>query len=391
MTWRPTRIALLAAVGAGWSLAPSELRTQASTRRPLPVVIEAAAPDYPRVARGALLSGPVELDVTTDGERVTSVDIVTPRPLLDRAAQEGLRNWVFAPHQPTSFRVTVQYERLRTELVDPASCVTREIPRTITHDLPTRVRVQRSSDFLCDAGEVVRTAITTSTLTGQVVCDCPGRAIVPGADVSVQPRAPPEERRPGIERPFSRIVHVDETGQFRIDDAPAGTYDVQVGSLAFTSRRYEVRVVSDGKPRPPLSLSIAPNPAVVQYLRLHPRETSRVSTRQIPTYPIAALTAGVEGLVVVRVTPGSTPVAVEGHRLLTVAALALAKTWETSSRNDEPFDVRIAYRLTQGDCAGGGPRVVLKLPREIEITAKRVFPCAPRTLRGILRLDGDTP
>jgi hypothetical protein len=350
---------------------------QASTTRPLPTVIEAVEPVYPVIAQMARVSGSVELNVVTDGERVVKVDIVKPNPLLDVSAQRDVATWVFAPHQPTSFRMTVAFEIHQWQFVDPASCVTREMPEVVEHDLPTRVRVIAHPDVICDKVEPVKKVITASALAGQVVCDCPAHSPVPDATVSYYLNPTPAELRRGYATPFQGHVDVDANGRFQIDGVPAGTYSLEVGGVTFNSRGYEVEVVRDGQKRPPLSLAIVPNPAVTEYLRLHPRETAWVGTKQIPTYPIEALKAGVEGPVVIRVTPGTVPVAADGHRLLASAAVDFAKTWKTASKNNEPFDVRITYRLAEGDCTGGGPRVVLKLPREIEITAKRMVPCEP--------------
>ena len=186
------------------------------------------------------------------------------------------------------------------------------------------------------------------------------------------------ERRGAYVTEAQGHVSADAVGRFHIENVPAGTYSLEVGSPTFNHRGYKVKVVNDGKARPPLSLAIVPNPVVAEYLRRHPRESGWISIKRIPTYPLDALKADVAGTVVLSVSPGATPVAVEGHPLLASAALNDAKTWETFSSKNEPFDVRVTYRLVEGDCTGGGPQVVLKIPREIEITAKRSVPCGPR-------------
>ena len=268
-----TRQAWLVLAAIGCLMAQGAPRGQASKTPPIPTLVGGAVPSYPTLALQAKLSGSVVLNVATDGERVTKVDVVEPSPLLGPAAQRDVATWVFAPHTPTSFRMKVDFEIHPLEFIDPASCFPREKLEVVTYDLPTRVQVIGRPELICDMVEPV------------------------------------------------------------------------------------TKVVAD-------------------HLRRHPSEPGWVATpTRIPTYPMEALKAGVEGVVVIRVAPGVTPVAVEGHRLLASAATDFAKTWQTSSKKGEPFDVRINYRLVEGDCAGGGPRVVLNLPREIGITAKRIIPC----------------
>jgi TonB family protein len=378
MTPHLRKPALLIAITVGCLFQPAP-RAQELAARPLPVVIEATTPDYPMIARSARISGSVELNVVTDGERVTKVDIVKPNPLLDGSAQRAVATWIFAPHVPTSFRMTVEFRIHDAEFVDPASCVTRDIPEVVTHDLPARIQVVGYQDLICDKVEPVKRVITASALAGQVVCDCPGRSPVADATVSYyrQPSTRAERRGTYVTE-AQGLTNVNADGRFQIENAPPGTYSLEVGSLTFNSRAYEVKVVSDGKARPPLSLAIVANPAVAEYLRIHPREKGWIGIKRIPTYPPEALKADVAGTVVLRIAPGATPVPLDGNPLLASAALNDAKTWETFSSTNEPFDVRLTYRLVEGDCTGGGPKILLKLPREIEILAKRVVACGRR-------------
>jgi TonB family protein len=379
MTWASRNGALLAAVTVACLFSQMAPRAQQSVLRPLPVLVDPVAPEYPAIAKSARVSGSVELNVVTDGERVTSVEIVKPTPLLDSAAQRAVAKWVFVRHVPTSFRTTVEFRIHSSEYVDPASCVTRDSPETVTHDLPTRVEVVGYQDLICDKVEPVKRAVTASSLAGRVVCDCPDRSPVADATVSYY-RQPSTraERRGAYSTEAQGYVSVDADGRFHIPNAPAGQYSLEVGSLTSNSRAYHVNVVEDGRSRPPLSLAIVPNPAVATYLREHPREHGWIGIKRIPIYPTEALKADVAGSVLLRISPGAAPVALEGHSLLASGALNDARTWETISGDAEPFNVRLTYRLVAGDCNGGGPKVVLKLPREIEITAKRVVPCGPR-------------
>jgi TonB family protein len=62
--------------------------------------------EYPAVARHALIEGEVQVtvNIAADG-RVTSAHGASGHPLLQRAAEENVLKWIFAP-SPTSQEVT---------------------------------------------------------------------------------------------------------------------------------------------------------------------------------------------------------------------------------------------------------------------------------------------
>jgi protein TonB len=63
-----------------------------------PRLIRRVAPEYPEIARQARVSGTVKLEATTDVYgRVKDVRVVRSIPLLDQAAVDAVRQWVYEP------------------------------------------------------------------------------------------------------------------------------------------------------------------------------------------------------------------------------------------------------------------------------------------------------
>jgi hypothetical protein len=77
----------------------------------VPKVAEHAAPYYPPLARQTRISGDVRLKVTTDGEAVTNVEVISGHPVLRKAAEDNVRTWKFATNSsPSTFFVTFRYK-----------------------------------------------------------------------------------------------------------------------------------------------------------------------------------------------------------------------------------------------------------------------------------------
>lgn len=76
----------------------------------LPRVAGAAVPLYPPLARVAHVQGVVHVKVTTDGRRVVGAHAEDGSKLLAVAAEENVRTWTFATHEPTTFTVTYLYK-----------------------------------------------------------------------------------------------------------------------------------------------------------------------------------------------------------------------------------------------------------------------------------------
>jgi protein TonB len=63
-----------------------------------PRLVKRVAPDYPEIARQARVSGRVVVEATTDVYgRVKDVKVLESVPLLDQAALDAVRQWVFEP------------------------------------------------------------------------------------------------------------------------------------------------------------------------------------------------------------------------------------------------------------------------------------------------------
>ena len=61
-------------------------------------------PFYPPLARAANVHGIVRLRVTTDGERLTNVEILEGHKLLAPAAEHNVRSWKFLPARQLHFK-----------------------------------------------------------------------------------------------------------------------------------------------------------------------------------------------------------------------------------------------------------------------------------------------
>jgi hypothetical protein len=76
----------------------------------LPKVVRHAEPIYPPVAKQTRVQGDVRVKLTTDGESVKGAEAVEGNPLLSKAAEDNVRTWKFAPHNPSTFVVTFRYK-----------------------------------------------------------------------------------------------------------------------------------------------------------------------------------------------------------------------------------------------------------------------------------------
>ena len=81
-----------------------------------PKLVRRIEPDYPEIARQARVEGVVILEATTDVfGRVTGVRVLRSLPLLDVAAVDAVRQWVYEPMvvngrpRPVTFTVTVRF------------------------------------------------------------------------------------------------------------------------------------------------------------------------------------------------------------------------------------------------------------------------------------------
>ncbi len=105
----------------GWILEPvipdDDLPVRAGGEITPPRLVRRVAPDYPEIARAARVSGVVVLEATTDvSGRVVDVTVLRSIPLLDEAAIDAVRRWIYEPMvvsgrpRPVTFTVTVRFE-----------------------------------------------------------------------------------------------------------------------------------------------------------------------------------------------------------------------------------------------------------------------------------------
>jgi hypothetical protein len=125
-------------------------------KKSLPVVTSASVPMYPRTPRIAHIDGVVRLRLSTDGARVSSMDVESGPPMLAQAAQENVRTWLFEKHSPTTFDVTFHYTLLPTKCDSECNCDDLGNGTAILR-LPTEIEVSANEVMTCDpAKELIR-------------------------------------------------------------------------------------------------------------------------------------------------------------------------------------------------------------------------------------------
>jgi TonB family protein len=148
---RTLQVAILFTLGLVASLASAQ-----QSNEPLPTVTAASVPFYPAIARMARIQGVVRLRVSTDGKRVSSVEVVSGPPLLARLANDNVKTWLFKPHTPTTFEVTFRYK-----LMLPSNCDSNcncEYPEkeSVLLELPTDVYLTGKTIVTCDPVEKLK-------------------------------------------------------------------------------------------------------------------------------------------------------------------------------------------------------------------------------------------
>jgi hypothetical protein len=121
----------------------------AQQRQLLPVVVSASVPFYPTVAQKAHIDGVIRLRVTTDGARVSSIEVITGSPMLAQIAKDNVKTWQFDQDRPTTFVTTFHYRILPSKCDDDCNCTTIEPPAVVLH-LPTSVEISAAQIWTCD-------------------------------------------------------------------------------------------------------------------------------------------------------------------------------------------------------------------------------------------------
>lgn len=104
-----------------------------------------------------------------------------------------------------------------------------------------------------------------------------------------------------------------------------------------------------------------------------------ITSAEVPLYPSIARLANVEGVVHVKITTDghrvTTAQAEDGPKILAAAAEKNVQTWEFAPHQPTTFTVTYSYKLvTKLDAHENNPRVLLRLPTEIEIDTSRRLP-----------------
>ena len=115
----------------------------------VPLVTTGAMPLYPRPALAAHIQGIVKLRVTTDGEKVASVETESGPPMLVKAAKENVLTWKFDEHKPTTFVTTFEYVIEREAKCGFSNGVS-------TLKLPLEVRISSKGVQTCDPVEEIK-------------------------------------------------------------------------------------------------------------------------------------------------------------------------------------------------------------------------------------------
>jgi TonB family protein len=119
-------------------------------QKPVPSVTSASVPLYPRTPQMAHIDGVVRLRISTDGNRVASVEVQSGQPMLAQAAQDSVKTWQFEPHTPTTFETTFRYKLLPSKCDAECNCDSVEKPSVLLQ-LPSDVEVNAKELMVCDS------------------------------------------------------------------------------------------------------------------------------------------------------------------------------------------------------------------------------------------------
>jgi len=112
----------------------------------VPGVISAKVPFYPNILKVKNIHGVVHLRITTDGIKITQIDIVDGNPELAKVAIENVKTWEFRAHKPIVFISKFTYS---IKVVPP--CEPNEHNKDVVIlSLPSTVEVHATWQGECD-------------------------------------------------------------------------------------------------------------------------------------------------------------------------------------------------------------------------------------------------
>ena len=115
----------------------------------LPVVADAAVPFYPPNARMAHIEGVVRLQVSTNGETVSGIELLDGPLMLEIAARENVKTWRLKWHSRATFVATFRYK-----LLPDLSCDFDN--GAVVLRLPLEVEVSAKGIKTCDTSTEVK-------------------------------------------------------------------------------------------------------------------------------------------------------------------------------------------------------------------------------------------
>jgi hypothetical protein len=140
---RVTRALILFAFGMGAAI------STAQSKSPLPSVVSASVPFYPRTPQMAHIEGVVRLRISTDGSRASTIEVESGPPMLAQAAQDNVKTWQFEHHNPATFEATFRYKLLPSTCDSECNCDSVEKGSVLLR-LPTDVEVSAKEIRICD-------------------------------------------------------------------------------------------------------------------------------------------------------------------------------------------------------------------------------------------------
>jgi hypothetical protein len=120
----------------------------AAAQGTMPVIAAAGVPLYPRLVRQSHIEGEVRLELSTDGERVSDVYVVSGQAMLAQAAKENVGTWRFEQHSPTKFLATFRYKLL--PVPEELRCAAASHNSAVMLRLPADVEVSADEMWVCD-------------------------------------------------------------------------------------------------------------------------------------------------------------------------------------------------------------------------------------------------
>jgi len=112
----------------------------------LPVLRSGLMPIYPANARVAGISGTVLVRVSTDGQKVLKVEVISGPPMLAKAVVGLVESWQFWDHKACQFTSAFIF------VLTPVTCETRDDSDQgeMILNLPAKAQITRQRSIECD-------------------------------------------------------------------------------------------------------------------------------------------------------------------------------------------------------------------------------------------------